>query len=424
MSIAQRIEAAKSAIAAKKEELAKLVEEVTNGADVDAEVIETLTKSIEDDQAKVASLEKAEAALVQKTAPAFIKNKNMNDYSFEKSALVALKAYAENKSQVQVATELYGEDSGTVQVAKAATAEARTDVASWAQELVQTSYQGFLDQLRGVALLPQIAARGGVSLSFDKYNQVIVPFKQSTPTLAGAWVGEGKSIPVKKTAFGSKTVNQFKLGVITVATSEILRKSTPAIEPILRDAIIQDTAAMLDAHAFSATAATATSPAGLLVGVTATAAATAGMADVLTAVKTVVNAQTAANRAVGKLVAVMSPAVHLGLSLMQNALGQFTWQSELASGRFMGMDVLVSTHAPADTITFIDASQMYFGISAPEFKVSDTAALQMDDAPSTGPALNASLFQQDMYAIRMIANIGYADIRGGSVSQISGLTGI
>jgi HK97 family phage major capsid protein len=423
-NISTKIEAAKSAIAEKKSELAKLAEAAANGEDVDASTLEQLTKSIEDDQAKMASLEKAEQVLVQKSAPAFIRNKSASEYSFEKQALVAVKAKVEGMSQLAAAEALYGQDSGVYAVTKAATPEARTDVAGWAQELVRESYGTFLELLRPAALLPQLAAKGGVSLSFDRNNEVVIPFYAgSTTALAGAFIGEGKSIPVKKTSFGSKTIKSSKLGVITVATSEILRKSTPAIEPILRDAIIRDTAALLDSVAFSAAAATPLSPAGLLNGVTPITATGTNTAEVIAALKQAITAMSNQNRT-SKPVAIMTPAVHLGLSMTMTATGSFVFQSELASGRLMGMDVLVSNAAPADSIMLVDAAEVYFGLGSPNFAVSDTAALQMDDAPATGPELNASLFQQDMLAIRMITNAGWADVRGGSVQIVDGLAGV
>lgn len=422
--IANKIEAAKNVLAEKKEELTQLVEKAAAGEDVASEVIETLTKSIEEDQAKIESLEKAEQALMKKSAPAFIRNKSASEYSFEKQALVAVKAKVEGISQLAAAEALYGQDSGTYAVTKAATPEARTDVAGWAQELVRDSYGTFLELLRPAALLPQLAAKGGVSLSFDKNNEVIVPFYAgSTTALAGAFIGEGQSIPVKKTSFGSKTIKSSKMGVITVATSEILRKSTPAIEPILRDAIIRDTAALLDSVAFSAAAATPLSPAGLLNGVTPITATGVTTAEIIAAMKQALNAMSAQNRT-SRPVALMTPAVHLGLSMTMTATGSFVFQGELASGRLLGMDVLVSNAAPADSIMIVDAAEVYFGLGSPSFAVSDTASLQMDDAPSTGPALNASMFQQDMLAIRMITSTGWADVRGGSVQLIDGLAGV
>lgn len=436
MTIASKIESAKKQIIAKKNELAKLADAAANGEDVAASTLETLTKSIKEDQAKVASLEKAEQVLVSKSAPAFIRNKAANEYSFEKSALVMLKAKADSISPVQAAIELYGEDSGTVAVTKSLTTKAvvdaaRTDTATWAQELIRPAYGEFLDLLRPMAILPQLAAKGGINLTFGGDNQVIVPFYNGTANnLAGAFIGEGQTIPVKKTAFGSKTIKSNKLGVITVCTSEILSRSVPSIEPILRDAILQDTAAVLDSIALGTGAATATTPAGLLNGVTAVAAAGVTAADVITALKTAINAMNAAN--LGRTpVAVMRPNVKLGLSLMMNATGQFIFANELANNRLLGIDIVTSQAAPAGEIIIVDVAEVYFGLGSPSFAVSDTAALQMNDSPATGPDLSkqgtkevASMFQNDMYAIRMISHVGWADVRGGGVQVINGLGSI
>lgn len=436
MSISQKITAAQQAIVAKKDELAKLAEQAANGEEgVDASALEQLTKSIEEDQAKVESLQKAEQVLIQKSAPAFVKKRG-NEYSWEKSAVVALKAKAEGKSQIQVATELYGEDSGTVEVTKTVVDAARTTVPAWAGDLIRDSYGSFLDSLRPMALLPQLAAKGGVSLSFDSSNKIVIPYHLSTPNLSGAWITEGQSIPVKKTAFGKKNVTQNKLGVITVATSEMLKYSTIDLESFLKDAILRDTAAVLDAAAFSNSAPAAGAPAGLLwnvgasAAVTPVAAATADAAGLVAALKSAINAMTAANMGKNPVV-VTTPAVALSIQLLMNATGQFIFANELASGRFMGMPVITSNAAPANELLIIDTADIYFGLGNPSFAVSDTAALQMDDAPDTGPDLTqkntagvASLFQQDMFAIRMINHVGWADLRGGSVQIVSGLANL
>ncbi len=435
MTIANKIEAAKKAIVEKKNELSKLADAAANGEAVEAKTLEMLTKSIQEDQAKVASLEKAEQVLIQKSAPAFVKKRG-NEYSWEKSAVVALKAKAEGKSQVQVATELYGEDSGTVEVTKTVVDAARTTVPAWAGDLIRDSYGSFLDSLRPMALLPQLAAKGGVSLSFDASNKVIVPYHLSTPNLSGAWITEGASIPVKKTAFGKKTVTQNKLGVITVATSEMLKYSTIDLEAFLKDAILKDTAAVLDAAAFSSSAPATNAPAGLLydtgasAAVTPNAAASADAQGLIAALKAAINTMTGANMGKNPVV-VTTPAVALSIQLLMNATGQFIFANELASGRFMGMPVITSNSAPTGELLVIDAADIYFGLGNPAFAVSDTAALQMNDAPATGPDLTkqgtaevASLFQQDMFAIRMINHVGWAPLRSGAVQRVTNLAGL
>ena len=164
----------------------------------------------------------------------------------------------------------------------------------------------------------------------------------------------------------------------------------------------------------------------MLVGATSTAAAGVTAADVIAAVKTAINGLTSANMGRSP-VAIMRPNVQLGLQLMMNATGQFIFASELASGRFLGIPVITSMNAPAGEIIVIDTAEVYFGLGSPSFAVSDTAALEMADDPTTGANLGAagkrvaSLFQQDMYAIRMINHLGWADVRGGSSQIITGL---
>jgi hypothetical protein len=66
------------------------------------------------------------------------------------------------------------------------------------------------------------------------------------------------------------------MAVISTFTREIAEHSTPAIEGLIRQAIIEDTAVAIDSVLLDATAATTTRPAGLKAGVSATTATAAG----------------------------------------------------------------------------------------------------------------------------------------------------
>ena len=421
MTISARISTAKHAIAEKKNELAQLAAKAAEGEAVDAEVLDTLVKSIEEDEAKVVSLEKAEAVLMHKSAPAFIKNKAANNFSFEQSAIVAVKASMDRTSQVAAAEALYGADAGVTTVVKAATAAADSSTTAWAAELIRPAYGSFLDALRPMSILPQLAAKGGTSLTFDTNGTVIVPFYNGVGQMGGAFIGEGGQIPVKAAAIGQKTVKQAKLGVISVFTRELMNRSTPAIEPIVREAILKDTAAVLDTQAFGASAASAVAPAGLKNGVTAVAAAGVDTASVIEAVKTALNALS--NRNMGsRIVMIMRPSVARGLSLLSTTTGVFLFAAEIAQGRFLGCELIISNAAPAGEIIIVDAEQLAFGLGAPSFTVSDSAALQMDNGVTGGAS--TSLFQTDSLAVRSIAFTAWSDLRGGAVEVVSGLAGL
>ncbi len=431
MSIAQKISAAKQAIVEKKDELAKLAEAAANGEDVSAEALETLTKSIEQDQEKVTSLEKAEQVLASKSAPAFVKSHKDGDFGFEKLAIVQMKSFVDRVSFEQAAAELYGEDSGTFAVTKAlkqqkaydATLIATTTQTGWAVELTRQAYGSFVDSLKSVAIAPQLAAMGQ-SLNFGGAAYITLPNRAATPKLSGAFVGEGSSIPVKKTAFGSTRLDRFKMGVISVMTKEILERSTPAIEGIVRDAIVYDTAEALDSHLLGNSAAVSgVSPAGILQGVTATASTATTAAAMLADLRAAIAPMIAAN-GFRKPVILMGPVLHMGLAQLMNATGNFIFAAELASGRLQGMNVIVSTRVPAAEAIIVDAADFVSAFDAPSFYVSDTATLAVDGTPATPAAGTVSLYQQDMLAVRTIFPVAYGFVRANQVAHITGLSGI
>ena len=431
MSISNKISAAKSVIAGKKDELAKLADAAADGQDVDASTLESLTKSIEQDQEKVASLEKAEQVLASKSAPAFVNRNKDGDFGFEKLAIVQMKSFVDRVSFEQAAAELYGEDSGTYAVTKSlktnkaydGTLIATTSQAGWAQELTRQAYGSFVDSLKSVAIAPQLAAMGQ-TLTFGGAAYITLPTRAATPKLSGDFVGEGKSIPVKKTAFGSMRLDRYKMGVISVMTSEILERSTPAIEGIVRDAILYDTAEALDAALLGNAAAVAgVSPAGILNGVTAVPSTATSAAAMLTDLRTAIAPMINAN-GFRKPVILMGPVLHMGLSQLMNATGNFIFAAELASGRLQGMNVIVSTRVPAAEAIIVDAADFVSAFDAPAFYVSDTATLAVDGTPATPAAGTVSLYQQDMLAIRTLFPVAYGFVRAGQVAHITGLGGI
>lgn len=432
MTIAQKIESAKKAVVAKKDELAELATKAADGEQVEASVIETLTKSIEEDQAKIDSLEKAEQILVAKTAPAFTKNYSDKEgqYDFAKSAVVQLKSFIDRVSPEQAAAELYGSDSAVMAVTKAmknkaadATLVATTGQAGWAAELTRQAYGSFVDSLKAVSIAPQLSARG-LSLNFGGAQYITFPVRGSTPTLAGAFVGEGQSIPVKKTAFSAGRFDRYKMGVISVMSKEITERSTPQIEALVREAILYDTGEALDAALIDANASVAgIRPAGLLNGVTATESTATTAAEFMADLRAAITPMIQAN-AFRKPVILMGPSLNLGLSQLMNATGQFVFANELASGRLQGMDVIVSTRVPAGEAIIVDAADFASAFDTPTFYVSDTATLAVDSAPETPAAGTYSLYQQDLLAVRMLLPTAWGMMRSGEVAHITGLEGI
>ena len=81
---------------------------------------------------------------------------------------------------------------------------------------------------------------------------------------------------MRQGAFSAITFTPKKMAVISTFTREIAEHSTPAIEGLIRQAIVEDTAVAIDSVLLDATAATTTRPAGLKAGVSATTATAGG----------------------------------------------------------------------------------------------------------------------------------------------------
>ena len=210
----------------------------------------------------------------------------------------------------------------------------------------------------------------------------MIPTRDRTPTIAGAFVGEGLPIPVKQGSFTSVPLYPKKMAVITTFTREIDEHSIPAIQALLRDAIQQDTAVSLDAILLDATASSTVRPPGLLNGVSGlTPTAGGGFTALVGDIKQLTNALlvgTAGN--VRSPVWLMNPiqANSIGL-IAAPSTGVFPFAAEINSGRLGGWPVIISGTVPATTVIVLDAADFVSVSEGPMFSVSDQATLHLED---------------------------------------------
>jgi HK97 family phage major capsid protein len=248
-------------------------------------------------------------------------------------------------------------------------------------------------------------------------------------------VAQGAPIPVRQGAFTATTLTVKKMGVITSFSREMAEHSTPAIEAVLRQAIVEDTSVAIDTILLDATAASATRPAGLRNGVTgATATTGGGLAALVGDVKALAGSLiTGSNGHLRDPVWIMNPIQVLSIQFQTNATGQFIFQDEIAQGRFRGYPLYQSTTVPSGTVLLLDAADFFSATGdAPVFNASDTATLHMDDttplalsatgAPNTVAAPIRSLYQTDSLAIRMTWDLNWAMRRTGVVAFVSSVT--
>jgi len=437
MTIAERIKSLQEQIVAAKDGLTEL----TQAEDLDNEAIEAGAETIKELEASLLTFEKAEAALAVKSTPAIetpaantdkkiitsVKKAREKGHLATMAFTAVAKAHALNANPEVVAKSMYNNDEEVGMMVKAITSPADTTTSTWAAELVQAGYGEFMDLLMPATVYGRVP---GLALDFGDKASIIVPAWASSRDISGAFVAEGAPIPVKEGVFGTKTLTPKKMAVITTFTREILTKSTPAIEALLRNAIIQDTSAAIDAAFLDNAAASTIRPAGIQ-NATATGAGNinasggATVALILADVQGVMTRTSAVQ--LGQNGAwLMNPARVFGLSTKQLTTGQFAFP-EVTNGMFMGYPIIISTTVPAAVVAFIDSSSMVKATDiTPEFEVSNQATLVMatpaDEIVTSATAtVNdvRSLYQTDTMALRLVLGLDWSIARTAGVQVLT-----
>lgn len=258
-------------------------------------------------------------------------------------------------------------------------------------------------------------------LSFGGYDSITVPMRNPLGASLSepAWVGEAGAIPLTQFSFGSAKINRYKLAAISTFSAELAQRSTPQIEGLLRDALSEAYAQVLDAALLSNGAAVAgVRPAGILAGVTGVAGtAGGGEAAVIADMKAMITAMTNA-RLGARPVLIVGTANRLSLSLMMNPLGQRAFADEIATGRLLGVEVISSQHVPANTAILVDAATFATAFDAPMFDVSDVATVVESNAAAAAPTMAATAAQA---AIGAVGTAGQVPVNSGIA--VAGSTG-
>jgi HK97 family phage major capsid protein len=344
-----------------------------------------------------------------------------------RAGLVQLLSFMQRVPFEQVLEQRYPDHKATHEYTRAAVAAATTTAAGWAAELMVTGMTDFLAHLDPDSVFPRVAA-AGVQLSFGPNAGAIkIPSRATTPSIGGSFVAEGAPIPVRRLGLTSITLLPNKIGVISAFSREIMRYSNPQIEGIVREAMREDTAIMMDGLLLDAVGpASATRPAGLLYGLstlTASAASTA-YARILADLTTLSSPFYAVN-AGRRLVLLINKANALQLSMAPGPDGTFGWTDQFTS-RFQ---VIESTSIPANKVIMLDAADFVSVLGTPEFEVSEHATLHMEDTtplpigtagtPNVVAAPVSSMFQEAKIALRMLMDATWAMRRTGMVQFIN-----
>lgn len=285
----------------------------------------------------------------------------------------------------------------------------------------------FIDMLRPATIVGKLSGVRNVP------QNIRIP--RATSGTSASWIGEGKAAPITNAAFGDLEVGSHKLGAIAVFTEELLRRSEPAAEILVRDDLLNAVVQAVDvAFIDQANAGIAgVKPASIANGATSAAASGTTAAKVRDDVKAAYGAFVAANQPIASGVWIMHPSTALSLSMMVNAttgLREFPGVDFVTGGSFEGLPVVLSTNVPGEPVGGYDLilavqNEILLAEGGLAIDASREASLEMDTAPvhdskTPTPAQLVSLWQTGAMAIKAIRGVTWTRRRPTAVYRISG----
>lgn len=435
-TLSQRIQATEADLLAKRDRLSELT--AADALDVDA--VADLNDQVSDLERTLDVLKQSEKRIGTNATPAgggvaapHVQRRPLGLVRREvggfdllvRAATVHALAHATGRTLERVLDAAYPGHEATALLTKADQTIGTTTGSHWADDLMQTVNQGFLQALTGFSIYPALRSRG-IGLSVDGANTVNLP-RRTGGTAGGGWVAEGSPIRVGKLTTAAASLTPKKMGVIVAYSDELAERSVPAVEALVRRAILEDTAATLDSALLDATASSTARPAGLLYGVSAVASGVGGgdHEAVKEDFKALLQPFIDANAADG-ITVIMNPAQDLSIAMMDGPANNANWFNEIR-GR---VNFVVSTYATAGRIIALRNSDFATAMGdTPRFDVSQQATIHMEDTTpleivsGTGPTTAdpvRSLWQTASTAIRMILPVSWTMARPNMVQWING----
>ncbi|MEO3387333.1 phage major capsid protein [Mesorhizobium sp. CAU 1741] len=351
---------------------------------------------------------------------------------FARLARAKALSHLDHEPAREIAKRLYGEDSAvTALLTKAAVTAGSSISGNWAADLVGAEtdvYADFAEFLRPMTIVGKFGVGNIPSLMNIPFR---TPLITQTGGGTGYWVGEGKPKPLTAFDFDRTTLDELKVAAISVVTEELLRKSSPSADTLLRNSLAAAVAARIDTTFInpSVSASAGVSPASITNGVSAIAS-TGNDADAIREdIRALWATFIAANNPPTTAVYVMSTNTALALSLLRNPLGQTEFPGlNMMGGTFEGIPVITSEYlAPVSAggfVALVNASDIYFGDEGGvQVDMSREASLQMLDNPtnasSDGTATTmVSMFQTNSVAFRAERILNWKKRRASAVAVL------
>ncbi|WP_312361951.1 phage major capsid protein [Ensifer sp.] len=297
-------------------------------------------------------------------------------------------------------------------VSKAVTNPAMTSVAGWAADLLGTSV-GMLASLAPTSVFAALSARAlGVELA--AMGNANLPYRVTPGSVPNPFIGEGLPLPVRQFQFAANSLRGYKAGAISLFSAEMAKRSVSSLETILGRFLEEDIAAGIDAVLLGNAPASASQPAGLLNGVTATTASTGTGLEALIAD---ISALLAAVPNVADPTLIVSPADFARAALLAPNLGG-------------GLSIIASENVPAGKVILVDAADIAVASENDgTLDITEDASVHSAEpalpiatgtagAGADTAAPHTSLFQTNLLGIRTLESVSWAMRRPGRVAFI------
>ena len=237
-----------------------------------------------------------------------------------------------------------------------------------------------------------------------------VPFNSKIPSqLTGSqaqWVGEGAKKPLTNPTYDEVEIKEHKLAAITVYTQELMRRSDPAVDILVRDDLIEASKTLIDSTFLDDVAQSAIRPAGILDAVVAVANTGTTAAAYETDLLKLIESFVTANLSLDGSYLIMSETRAAQISLLRDALGNtyFNGMSLRGARTLMGIPVITSQTA-GDKIILVKTSEILLAQDGGvDVSYSDQATLV--DGGTTH-----HLWQENKFAVRVEKFITWAKRR-------------
>jgi len=425
MTIAERIQGLTQTRADLGMQMQNLMESAPAGSTLDESTAATVDeiklkiKTCETDEARWRDLEAVQmtkaTAVTSPYSHVSVSETVEPGIKFARYVLASIGCKYMNTDAVTYAQSRWGSSTPDVALAlKAAVAAGTTTDATWAKPLVNPSITAdFLPLLRAATIIGKIAGLRKVPFNVN------VP--QQTAGGVVAWVGELKPKPVTAMAFAMENLPFNKVAAIVVLSQELVRFSNPSAEAVVRDSLVKDIAAYLDAQFINpAVAAVAgVNPASITNGAPTAAATTNPLADILG----LINHFATNNIPVDGLTFLLSPANALALSFRTNLDGSPEFPGiGINGGTYKGLQFITSNTLTTNVVALAPQYILMADDGGVTIDASTEASLQMDSAP-VSPVIDTtvmvSMFQMNAVALRAERYITWKRVGTNTVKYLT-----